>query len=272
MNLNGCRILRAISFCALLTGSAASSRAEIIYGVDASQLLSVDSTTGLTTRLFDLSTWAPGGTAWTGDANALAYDAYAQNLIFSEVNGSRIGIYNTSTLTASVLADLDMFGSVTSVVIGGTVDGNMGGGAFFYNDSYYFTVEDVDGGGAQHSRMFRANLNASHTAFTSVGLITFGGDNPWLGDFGDLAAINNGTVYGSTVRTDTSLGVLYGLWSFNIENPDSRFHHHQRRHAALPARVLRRWRHAFRHSVPLGQLWNHQSGHRRLHRHRHALG
>lgn len=213
--------IRIVCICAFLTGWGASLHAETIYAVDATQILSVNSTTRVTTQLFDLSTWAPGGIAWSGQANELAYDAFAHNLIFSETNGSRIGIFNTSTLTASVLMDLDTFTSVTSVVSGGTVDGNMGGGAFFYNNSYYFTVEDVDGAGAQHSRLFRANLNTAHTAVTTIGLVTFGGGNPFLGDFGDMAVLTGGTVYGSS--SGSSSGIMDGFWRFNIENPAAGF-------------------------------------------------
>ena len=222
MRINGL-FLGALCLGVFLSGTGISLQAETVYGVDATQIVSVNTTTRATTLLFDLSTWAPGGIAWSGQPNELAYDAFAHNLIFSETNGSRIGIFNTSSLTASILMDIDTFSSVTSVVSGGTVDGNMGGGAFFYNDSYYFTVEDIDGTGSQHSRLFRANLNTAHTAITTIGLVTFGGGNPFLGDFGDMAALNNGTVYGSSTRTGTSTGVMYGFWSFNIENPAAGF-------------------------------------------------
>lgn len=217
------RILAAYAAGVLTLTASLPSRAETIYAVDSSQVLSVDTVTRATTQLFDLSTWAPGGTPWSGLPNSLAYDDYTHNLIFSETNGSRIGVYNLLSSTASVLADVDNFSSVTDVVAGATVDGNMGGGAFFYNGSYYFGVEDVDGNGAEHSRLFRANLDATHSSVTSIGLVAFGGGNFWLGDFGDMAALGNGTVYGSSSSTGSPPDVMIGLWSFNVENPAAGF-------------------------------------------------
>lgn len=209
----------AVFLIVLWLGWSATGRAETLYAVDETQILSVNSVTRVTTQLFDLGAWSPGGTAWAGEGNELAFDAFAQNLIFSERDGSRIGIYNIGSGTASVLADLDTFTSVTSLVSGGSVDGKMGGGAFFFNDSYYFTVENMDGTAGHRSRLFRAYMNPAHTAFTTIGIVTFGGGNPWLGDFGDMAALNDGTVYGSSSRTGTPSGVMYGFWRFNINTP-----------------------------------------------------
>lgn len=207
-----------LGFLMALLGIPGPSRGETIYAVDASQVLSVNTVTRVTTQLFDLSSWSPGGTAWQNGGNALAFDAFANNLIFAERGGNRVATYNLGTGTASVLANLDSFSSVTSQITAGTVVGRMQSGAFFYNDSYYFTVENMNNGGGEFSRLFRAYMNPGHTAFTSIGIVTFGGGNPWLGDFGDMAVKTDGTVYGSSTDGGSS-GPLDGFWTFNINSP-----------------------------------------------------
>ena len=179
--------------------------------------MSVDTTTRVSSLLFNLATWSPGGTAWSGGANELAYDAFTHNLIFAEDTGNRVATFNLLTNTASVFTNLDSWATITSTVTGGTVVNKMDGGAFFYNDAYYFTVENADGSGSMsHSRFYKAAMNSGHTAFSSISLVSFGSGNPFLGDFGDMAITPAGLVYGSS--TGSGAGVMNGFWKFDINN------------------------------------------------------
>lgn len=194
-----------------------SAQAEILYGVGGTGIYSVE-TTGTATSVFDLSTWSPGGAAWTGGGNAVAFDAFANQIIFAEAGGNRIGRYDLSLGTAAVVANLDSFSAITSVVSGGTVVDGMRSGAFFYNNDYYFTVENTNGSAMATSRLFRADLDALHTSFDTVTEISFGGGNPYLGDFGDMAVTDGGIVYGASAAGGGSVG---GFWTLDIEDPSA---------------------------------------------------
>lgn len=193
------------------------AQAEIIYGTGLTGIYSVDPSTRVSTELFDLSTWSPGGVAWDSGGNAMAYDSAANQLIFSERNGTRLATYNVGTGATAVIANLDSFASLTSQISDGTTTLKLASSGMFYNNIYYFTVENMDGNGIQNSRMFWASLNSSHNSVTSIGNVSFGGGNPFLGDFGDMAITNGGTVYASSTDHGAG-GSITGVWKFNLAN------------------------------------------------------
>lgn len=193
--------------------------ADLVYGTGPDGIYSIDPSTAQSTLLFDLTTWAPGGTQWQSGGNALTYDATFNQLIFTEQDGTRVGSYNLTTGVASQIANLDSFSSVTSLLYDGTTQGKLASGGLFYKNTYYFAIEGLDGS-IEHSRLFSATLDATHTSLTAINVMTFGGGNPYLGDFGDMAVTDGGWVYGSSYSYG-SADSLTGLWKLNLDNPEA---------------------------------------------------
>lgn len=166
------------SLVAALFAAAAFSQAGSILGIDNNRLYSIDVTTGVASRLADLS--------GTGDANALAYDGI-HNVAYYQRQGSLWKIDLNAPIASRTAVN-------TAISVGDIAS------AAFYNGAYYFGTS---------TQLKSVNPTATTPSVGVVGTYNKG----W--GFGDIAINSAGKLYGSAGTSVFSIDLTSPATSYS---------------------------------------------------------